>query len=114
MKIAIPKTLLEPGTIRWPTPYGHGQSPEYIIAVLTEEFRELDDAQLLPTAEKGMTIAMTCDHIRWLAERRGMNDISTTSMNIRLDATVIGYLFIVRFSEPGKSKHHYVQLKTYF
>ena len=96
------------------TPYGEDLRHAWIIAGLTEEFRELDDAQLLPTAEKGMTIAQTCDHIRWLAERRGMNDISTTCMNIQRKAKWVGYLFMVRFSVPGKSKHHEVQLKSYF
>jgi len=113
MKIKLPKTLAEPGTIPWPEPYDHEQSGR-ISAVLTEEFRELDDARLLPSAETGMTVEQTCDHMRWLAERRGMKDISTTCSNIHRGAKHVGYLFIVRFSEPGKSQRHDVHLKTYF
>ena len=115
MKIVLPKSLTEPLTIGWPEPYDHEKILGGIIAVLAEEFQELDDARLLPSSETGMTIAQTCDHMRWLAERRGMEDISTTCMNIhRGGKTWVGYLFTVRFSEPGKTKRHNVDLKTYF
>jgi hypothetical protein len=114
MKIVLPKTLAEPLTIGWPEPYDHGQISRWIIEELIEEFQSLDDGQLLPSSEGGMSIAKTCDHLRWLATMRGAEDISTTCMNINRNAKWVGYTFIVRFSEPGKSKRHDVCLKTYF
>ena len=114
MKIILPRTLLEPGTIGWPEPYSHRGIPERIIEEITKEFRSLDDGQLLPSDEEGMSIAKTCDHIRWLATMLGAEDISTTCMNISRNAKWVGYLFVVRFSEPGKSKRYEACLKTYF
>jgi len=114
MKIVLPKTLAEPGTIGWPEPYGHGKIPGGIIDDLVTAFRSLDDAQLLPSSEEGMSIQKTCDHIRWLAEVRGAEDISTTCINIHRGARHKGYLFMIRFGEPGKDKRHVVELRTYF
>ncbi len=117
MKIVLPRTLAEPLTIGWPEPYDHGVFPGLVIDELTESFRTLEAAKMLPSADRNrmsISIQEVCDHLKEIAEVWGMEGIFTTCANIHLDATMVGYIFTVVFSEPGKNKRHYVQFKTYF
>ncbi len=117
MNIRLPKTLAEPLTIGWPEPYGHGKIPGWIIEELDEAFYGFELAKMLPSAGGDcMSVQDVCDRLRLLAEMRGAENVSATCMSIYrgLKPKWAGYLFMVRFSEPGKSKRHDVSLKTYF
>lgn len=115
MKIAIARSLLEPASLSWPEPYGHGKIPGWIIAELKMSFRGFEMAKMLPSAGGDcMSIQDVYDTLRSLAEMRGAERVLTSCMNIHRDTKWVGYMFMVRFSEPGKSKRHDVSLRTYF
>ncbi len=115
MKIAIAKSLLEPASLSWPEPYGHGKIPGWIIEELQMTFDGFGIAQMLPSAGGDcLSIEELCDHLKTTAERRGAVDVSAKCANIHRDTKWVGYMFVVHFREPRKKRQHGVSFTTYF
>ena len=115
MKIAIAKSLLEPVSIPWPEPYGHGKILEWIIDEIEESFQMLEEVRMLPSAGGApYSIEEIRTHFKELAEMRGAVDVGVGCANLLRNTKWIGYIFVVHFREPGKKKQHAISYKTLF
>ncbi len=116
MKIVLPRTLLEPGTIPWSS-IGNHDLMQQIKFILLWNFRDMGRVSRLPSVVEDNHYRFTTGQIRKLLDTLALNNgadwVNVESYGVYEKDEKIGYSFQVRFTIPGNTDVSRQWLNTY-
>ena len=115
MKIILPKTLAEPGTIPWPTIIEEYKTGMAIIQAIQNFFRNAESNDEVPTndfeawGESQYSVAEITDIIELIAIKMGAQTaIARCQSKVMRGSTHLGLMYYITFTVPShKSTEYY-------